>query len=128
MPLEQLIEAWERATLHELNITGTGLAISAEFSSELPGDLSIREVEVLRLVAQGLTNAQVADRLVISPRTVNAHLRSIYSKLEITSRNQVIRYAIDSQPDYHCSIHADFVSFTSKFLRFSPNLLNRHGE
>ena len=93
MPLEQLIETWERATLHELNITGMGS--SAELSSELPGDLSLREVEVLRLVALGLTNAQVADRLVISPRTVNAHLRSIYSKLEITSRNQVIRYAID---------------------------------
>jgi predicted ATPase/DNA-binding CsgD family transcriptional regulator len=93
MPLEQLIEAWETATLHELNITGMGA--SAETSPGLPDDLSMREVEVLRLVAQGLTNAQVADRLVISTRTVNAHLRSIYSKLEITSRNQVIRYAID---------------------------------
>jgi DNA-binding NarL/FixJ family response regulator len=97
MPLERLIEGWERATLHELNMTGTGPATSAEFSSDLPDDLSVREVEVLRLVAQGLTNAQVADRLVISPRTVNAHLRSIYSKLAITSRNHVIRYAIDHQ-------------------------------
>lgn len=91
-PLEQLLEAWEQATLRELNIPETA---SEEPSPGLSGDLSLREIEVLRLVAQGLTNAQVADRLVISPRTVNAHLRSIYSKLEITSRNQVIRYAID---------------------------------
>jgi len=46
-------------------------------SSSFPGDLTEREVEVLRLVARGLTDAQVAESLVISPRTVNAHLRSI---------------------------------------------------
>jgi DNA-binding CsgD family transcriptional regulator len=41
------------------------------------GDLNEREVEVLQLVARGLSAAQVADLLVISPRTVNAHLRTI---------------------------------------------------
>jgi predicted ATPase/DNA-binding CsgD family transcriptional regulator len=54
-----------------------------------------REVEVLRLVAQGLTDAEIADTLVISPRTVNAHLRSIYSKLNITSRHAATYYAIE---------------------------------
>jgi DNA-binding NarL/FixJ family response regulator len=39
-----------------------------------PDGLTSREVEVLRLVAQGLTNVQVAQQLVISPRTVNTHL------------------------------------------------------
>jgi DNA-binding NarL/FixJ family response regulator len=57
-------------------------------------ELSGREIEVLRLVAQGLTDAQIAHILVISPRTVNAHLRSIYSKLQITSRHAATRYAI----------------------------------
>jgi DNA-binding CsgD family transcriptional regulator len=56
--------------------------------------LTEREVEVLRLVAQGLTDAQVAEALVISPRTVNAHLRSIYSKLNITSRTAATQFAI----------------------------------
>jgi predicted ATPase/DNA-binding NarL/FixJ family response regulator len=60
-----------------------------------PNDLSGRELEVLRLVAQGLTDAQIADLLVISPRTVNAHLRSIYSKLGMTSRHAATRYAIE---------------------------------
>ena len=60
-----------------------------------PHELTGREIEVLRLVAQGLTDAQIAQTLIISPRTVNAHLRSIYSKLEMTSRNAATRYAIE---------------------------------
>ena len=59
------------------------------------GELTAREVEVLRLVAQGLTDAQVADALVISPRTVNAHLRSIYSKLGITSRHTATLFTLE---------------------------------
>ena len=58
-------------------------------------DLTVREIEVLRAVAQGLTDTQVAERLVISPRTVHSHLNSIYSKLGITSRSAATRYAIE---------------------------------
>ncbi len=61
------------------------------------GDLTEREVEVLRLVARGLTDAQVAQILVVSPRTVNAHLRSIYSKLGITSRHAATLFALEHQ-------------------------------
>ena len=57
--------------------------------------LTEREIEVLRAVAQGLTDAQVAERLVISPRTVHSHLNSIYSKLGISSRSAATRYAIE---------------------------------
>jgi predicted ATPase/class 3 adenylate cyclase/DNA-binding CsgD family transcriptional regulator len=57
--------------------------------------LTRREVEVLRLVAQGLTDAQVAERLVVSAHTVHAHLRSIYAKLEVTSRAAATRFAVD---------------------------------
>ena len=57
--------------------------------------LTEREIEVLRSVAQGLTDAQVAERLVISPRTVHSHLNSIYSKLGISSRSAATRYAIE---------------------------------
>jgi DNA-binding NarL/FixJ family response regulator len=60
-----------------------------------PAGLTTREVEVLRLVAQGLTDAQVAEQLVISPRTVNWHLTSIYSKLGVSSRSAATRYAIE---------------------------------
>jgi predicted ATPase/DNA-binding CsgD family transcriptional regulator len=60
-----------------------------------PDELTPREVEVLRLLAAGLSNAQMAEQLIISPRTVHAHVRSIYSKLGITSRSAATRYAID---------------------------------
>jgi predicted ATPase/DNA-binding CsgD family transcriptional regulator len=58
-------------------------------------DLTAREVEVLRLVARGLTNQQVAAELVVSERTVHAHLRSMYRKLEINSRSAATRYALE---------------------------------
>jgi ATP/maltotriose-dependent transcriptional regulator MalT len=60
-----------------------------------PDGLTAREVEVLRLVAKGFTDAQVAEALVLSPRTVHAHLSSIYSKLGISSRSAATRYAIE---------------------------------
>jgi ATP/maltotriose-dependent transcriptional regulator MalT len=70
-------------------------AASATKSITAAIGLTARELEVLRLVAQGLTDAQVADQLVISPRTVNGHLRSIYSKLGVTSRAAATRYTLD---------------------------------
>jgi ATP/maltotriose-dependent transcriptional regulator MalT len=60
-----------------------------------PDRLTHREVEVLRVVAQGLTNEQVAQRLVISPRTVDTHLTSIYGKIGVSSRSAATRYAIE---------------------------------
>ena len=60
-----------------------------------PAGLTAREVEVLRLVAQGLTDAQVAERLFVSPHTVNAHLRSIYGKLGVASRTAAARFATE---------------------------------
>jgi DNA-binding NarL/FixJ family response regulator len=60
-----------------------------------PAGLTAREVEVLRLLAQGLTYAQIAEQLVVSRRTVNGHATSIYSKLGVTSRSAATRYAID---------------------------------
>ncbi len=60
-----------------------------------PDGLTAREVEVLCLVAEGLTDTQVAERLVISPRTVQGHLRSIYNKIHVNSRSAATRYAIE---------------------------------
>ncbi len=55
--------------------------------------LTERETEVLKLVAQGLKNAQIAEKLVLSPLTVNAHLRSIYHKLDVTTRTAAVHHA-----------------------------------
>ena len=60
-----------------------------------PDGLTTREMEVLRLVAQGHTDAQVAKQLVISPHTVNAHLKAIYGKIGVSSRSAATRYALE---------------------------------
>jgi predicted ATPase/DNA-binding CsgD family transcriptional regulator len=60
-----------------------------------PAGLTSREVEVLRLVAAGMTDAEVAGKLFLSRRTVNAHLRSIYRKLGVRSRSAATRYAVE---------------------------------
>lgn len=67
----------------------------ARRSVTLPHDLSAREVEVLKLVAEGLTDAQVAGKLFLSPRTVGHHLRSIYRKLRVPSRAAAAKAALE---------------------------------
>jgi len=53
-----------------------------------PGALTSRELEVLRLVAKGMRNAEVAEQLVLSPRTVDHHVSSILRKLEAKTRGE----------------------------------------
>ncbi len=65
----------------------------AQISTQNPYDLTDRELEVLRLLVAGLTYAEIAEHLTLSFHTVHAHLRSIYSKLGVTSRNQATRFA-----------------------------------
>lgn len=67
-------------------------------ASPAPGKLfglTARELDVLRLLTQGLTTSQIAGRLTISPRTADAHLRSIYRKLAVTSRAAATRAALE---------------------------------
>jgi predicted ATPase/DNA-binding CsgD family transcriptional regulator/Tfp pilus assembly protein PilF len=61
-----------------------------------PMGLTRREVEVLRLIARGQTDAEIAENLIISPNTVHAHIHSIYGKLDVTSRAGAIRFALDN--------------------------------
>jgi predicted ATPase/DNA-binding CsgD family transcriptional regulator len=67
---------------------------SGDGAPPTPAGLTPRELEVLRLVATGLSDAQVAERLVLSLRTVHSHVRSIYRKLGVSSRSAATRYAI----------------------------------
>jgi predicted ATPase/DNA-binding CsgD family transcriptional regulator len=69
--------------------------LPAKSSPSYPGGLTAREVEVLRLVAQGLTDAQIAEQLMLSPRTVSWHLSTIYNKIQVSSRSAATRYAIE---------------------------------
>jgi predicted ATPase/DNA-binding CsgD family transcriptional regulator len=60
-------------------------------------ELTARELEVLKLVAEGLSDAEVSERLVVSRRTVHSHLRSIYRKLDVNSRSAATRYVIEHE-------------------------------
>ena len=60
-----------------------------------PDGLTTREIDVLALVATGRTDAEVAEKLVVSLRTVHAHLRSIYRKLDVHTRSAATRYALE---------------------------------
>jgi predicted ATPase/DNA-binding CsgD family transcriptional regulator len=79
--------------------TETNLSTTPQFSPPAAGTLidtlTPRESEVLRLLAAGLTSNQIAQRLTLSILTVNTHIRSIYSKLGVSSRSAATRYAIE---------------------------------
>jgi two-component system response regulator NreC len=72
-----------------------GARIAAESPRGRPGNLSERELEVLRLIALGHTTAEIAQQLFISARTVESHRSSIHQKLLVSSRADLVRFALD---------------------------------
>jgi predicted ATPase/DNA-binding CsgD family transcriptional regulator len=97
MTFEEAVEyslSTEEPSATTLPSTTTG---QSSFSSarEHPAGLTPREVDVLGLVAEGLTNPQVAQKLFLSPRTVQRHLNSVYRKLGVSSRAAATRLALE---------------------------------
>jgi predicted ATPase/class 3 adenylate cyclase/DNA-binding CsgD family transcriptional regulator len=97
MTPEQALAAQGPVTLSQPVPTAPSSTPPAKPAATYPDGLTAREVEVLRLVAQGLTDPQVAEQLVISPHTVNSHLKAIYGKLGVSSRSAATRYAMEHQ-------------------------------
>jgi len=95
MTPEQALAAKAPVTLPQSLSAKQSSIPPAKPTATYPDGLTAREVEVLRLLAQGLTDAQIAEQLVISPRTVNNHLTSIYQKIQVSSRSAATRYAVD---------------------------------
>ncbi len=64
----------------------------SEFGAEAPANepLTERELDVLRLAGRGLSNRQIAEELVLSPRTIQAHMANIFGKLHVGSRTEAV--------------------------------------
>ncbi len=100
MKMEKLAEVLHRAVLGEVTLHPRVAArvlqtIRGENGEEQPlfTDLTDRETDVLKLIANGLTNSQIAEKLVISENTVKGHVSNILSKLHLADRTKVAVYA-----------------------------------
>jgi two-component system response regulator NreC len=91
----ELVEAVRRAAAGETYLNpALGARIAREPPPGPPDDLSEREVEVLRLIALGHTNSEIAEQLFLSVRTVETHRSHIQQKLRVSSRAELVRYAL----------------------------------
>ena len=93
------------SVLEGRNVISSGLGEATREDPRLPGDgdgdaveaapdLTPRELQILQMLADGCSPADVAERLVISPKTVRNHLTNVYDKLEVGSRSQAIVVAL----------------------------------
>ncbi len=92
----ELVEAIRAAVAGERYLNPRlGAKVAAEPPPGPPDGLSERELEILRLIALGYTNAQVAEELFLSVRTVETHRAHIQQKLGLSDRAELVRYALD---------------------------------
>jgi two-component system, NarL family, response regulator NreC len=93
---DELVEAVRRAAVGESYLNPKlGARMASEPPSGAPDDLSPREVDVLRLIALGHTNAEIGEQLYLSVRTVETHRSHIQQKLRLSSRAELVGYALD---------------------------------
>jgi ATP/maltotriose-dependent transcriptional regulator MalT len=89
--------SWEAAFHHARAVCErVGLSAVEPTANRLPGGLSEREVQVLRLVAEGKTNREIAAELVLSDKTIKRHLDNIFDKLGVSSRAAAVAFALRS--------------------------------
>jgi two-component system response regulator NreC len=92
----ELVEAVRRAAAGDTYLNPRlGARVAAAPPPGPPDGLSEREVEVLRMIALGHTNAEIADTLFLSVRTVETHRAHIQQKLRLGSRAELVRYALE---------------------------------
>jgi two-component system response regulator NreC len=92
----ELVEAVRLAAAGERYLNPRlGARVAAEPPPGPPDDLSERELEVLKLIALGFTTKQIAEQLYLSGRTVETHRSRVQEKLLLTSRSELVRYALD---------------------------------
>jgi two-component system response regulator NreC len=93
---DELVEAVKRAAAGDTFLNPRlGAKVAAEPLPGPPDGLSDREVQVLRMIALGHTNAEIAEQLYLSVRTVETHRAHIQQKLRLASRSELVRYALE---------------------------------
>ena len=93
---DELVEAVRRAAAGESYLNPRlGARIASEPPPGRPDDLSEREIDVLRLIALGHTNAEIAEQLFLSVRTVETHRSHIQQKLRLSTRAELVGYALE---------------------------------
>ena len=95
---EELLQAIRSAAAGDTYLNprlGAKIAAQPPAPAGPPDDLTEREVEVLRMVALGHTNAEIAEQLYLSARTVETHRAHVQQKLRVNTRAELVRYALD---------------------------------
>jgi two-component system response regulator NreC len=93
---DELVEAVRRAAVGESYLNPRlGARMASEPPAGPPDDLSNREVDVLRLIALGHTNAEIAEQLYLSVRTVETHRSHLQQKLRLSTRAELVGYALE---------------------------------
>ena len=94
---EELAQAIRAAHAGQSTLSPVALQVLLRTANQppVPGDdLTAREREVVALMAEGLNNTEIAERLIVSPSTIKSHVSNILSKLEVTSRTEAVALAI----------------------------------
>ena len=85
---------WEERSEGELRATGER---ARERDPSTLDQLTPQELQIAGLVASGMTNRQIAAQLYLSPRTIDYHLRKVFSKLDVASRTELVRMGVPQQ-------------------------------
>ena len=104
LPARDLVTALEAVHQGEVVVSEPDRRVRAVTGSDWPGreeGLTDREAEVLALITQGMSNADVADLTYLSPNTIKTYIRSIYRKIDVESRTQAVLWGVEHgfQPD-----------------------------
>ena len=106
LPARELVAAWEAVHAGERVVSDAPPRARSAPGLDWPGrgeGLSDRESEILALITQGMSNADVARLTYLSPNTVKSYIRTIYRKIEVGSRTQAVLWGVDHgfTPDHH---------------------------
>jgi DNA-binding NarL/FixJ family response regulator len=106
LPARDLVAALERVHAGEAVFADVAPRVRSAPGLDWPGrreGLTDRESEILALIAQGMSNAQVAELTFLSPNTVKSYIRAIYRKIQVGSRTQAVLWGVEHgfTPDHH---------------------------